>query len=178
MTKERIKSEYIRQILVKNDKAVEKAILAIFRRQTEDEQRMADTTHRNNMGFASCDAKLGTYYAKWILNGNALTGRHLMKTRSNDAQVSSPAFLEEAEANGHIIPDGSWPIEAEAEKGLRKAAKSHCQFSRQRIFYKYGNRMIYPMQDGWQDYLESLKRSGEITAKEYDSYRFVDATTI
>lgn len=71
----------IRDLLDRSDKAVERAVLAIYDRQTHDEQEVEDTRHRNGVGFASCHAHLGSYYAKWILAGRHLTGKHLDKAR-------------------------------------------------------------------------------------------------
>jgi hypothetical protein len=73
--------DYIRWLLNMNDRAVERAMVAIYNRQTADEQVSSDTKHQNGVGFTGADARLGTYYAKWVLKGNSLTGNHLMKAR-------------------------------------------------------------------------------------------------
>lgn len=72
---------YIFNLLVSNNRAVERAMIAIYNRQTEDEQIAQDTRHSNGKGFAAPDARLGSYYAKWVLSGRQLTGRHLDKAR-------------------------------------------------------------------------------------------------
>ncbi len=74
--------DYIRWLLLMNDRAVEKAIVAIYNLQTEDEKSSNDTRHSNNVGFSGADARLGSYYAKWILSGKNLTGKHLEKARN------------------------------------------------------------------------------------------------
>lgn len=71
----------IRDLLDRSDLAVERAVVAIYDRQTCDEQNVEETRHRNGVGFASCHAHLGSYYAKWVLAGRHLTGRHLDKAR-------------------------------------------------------------------------------------------------
>lgn len=73
--------EYIRALLDRSDYAVERAILAIFNRQTEDEKVGKTTIHSNGVGFSGFDSSTGTYYAKWILGGNKLTGKHLVRGR-------------------------------------------------------------------------------------------------
>jgi hypothetical protein len=73
--------ETIKSLLDRSDKAVERAVLAIYERQTSDEQVTGETRHHNRRGFASCHAHLGTYYAKWILSGHRLTGGHLERAR-------------------------------------------------------------------------------------------------
>lgn len=71
----------IKALLDRSDRAVERAVVAIYRRQTEDEQDTGETRHRNGRGFASCHAHLGSYYARWILSGRRLTGTHLERAR-------------------------------------------------------------------------------------------------
>ena len=73
--------EAIRVLLDRSDKAVERAVVAIYDRQTCDEQAREDTIHRNGVGFAACHAYRGSYYARWILAGRHLTGQHLDKAR-------------------------------------------------------------------------------------------------
>lgn len=73
--------EAIKALLDRNALAVERAVLAIFKRQTEDERQAETTKHRNGRGFASCHASRGSYYAKWLLSGRHLTGTHLDKAR-------------------------------------------------------------------------------------------------
>lgn len=67
--------------LLTSDTAVERAIVAIFHRQTQDEQSSHCTKHSNGIGFSGVDASLGTYLAKWILSGKHLSGRFLVKGR-------------------------------------------------------------------------------------------------
>lgn len=73
--------EKIVELLTKNDRAVERAILALWRRQTTDEQREQATKHHNEVGFSGAHARVGTYYASWLLSGKRLTGQHLEKAR-------------------------------------------------------------------------------------------------
>jgi hypothetical protein len=73
--------EQIEALLNANDIAVERGIVAIYERQTADEKVTETTNHHNNIGFAGWGAKKGTYYAKWILSGRRLTGRHLENAR-------------------------------------------------------------------------------------------------
>lgn len=71
----------IRQILKMNDKAVERAMVALYDRQTRDEKATSDTKHNNNVGFSGAHAKKGSYYARWVLSGRKLDGYHLEKAR-------------------------------------------------------------------------------------------------
>jgi hypothetical protein len=63
-------------LLDANPLAVERAIVAIYNRQTADEQAAHVTKHNNNVGFSAFDAETGTYLAKWILSGKHLSGKY------------------------------------------------------------------------------------------------------
>lgn len=67
--------------LLKQPRAVERGIVAIFNKQTEDEKTADETKHHNKRGFTGSDARRGSYYAKWILSGRHLTGGHEVKAR-------------------------------------------------------------------------------------------------
>lgn len=81
MTMAKNHPDYIKWLVNTNDRAVERAILAIYSRQTEDERSDASTKHSNGVGFSGTDAGLGSYYASWINSGKRLTGKHLVKAR-------------------------------------------------------------------------------------------------
>ena len=61
---------------------LERAILAIYKRQTADEQRAEDTRYKNHIGFNAADAHYLTYCAKWLLKGKHLSEHHIEKARS------------------------------------------------------------------------------------------------
>jgi len=67
----------IKTLIMTNQRWVERAILAIFRKQTEREQSTEDTIDRNGVGFTAYDARKLSYYAKWILSGRHLSGKFL-----------------------------------------------------------------------------------------------------
>ena len=58
--------ENIREMLLKNDNAVKRAIVAIYDRQEEDEKLGSITLHHNNVGFGSYDVKFLSSIAKDI----------------------------------------------------------------------------------------------------------------
>lgn len=68
-------------LLHANDRAVERAMVAIYDRQTLDEKATSDTKHRNGRGFRANHASKGSYYARWVLGGRRLTGHHLENAR-------------------------------------------------------------------------------------------------
>jgi len=60
-------------LLLNSDKAVERGVLAIYNRQA--------TLKDNGVEFSGPDAKLGSYYARWIISGRNLSGKHLNNAR-------------------------------------------------------------------------------------------------
>lgn len=58
---------------------IEKAVLVLFSRQTDDEQTNQVTRWENGRGFNSSDSRYLTYIAKYLLGGRHLSGRHLEK---------------------------------------------------------------------------------------------------
>jgi hypothetical protein len=58
-----------------DDKALERAIVAIYNRQEPDEKRDSDTKHDNQRGFRANHAPTMSYYARIILKGWKETGK-------------------------------------------------------------------------------------------------------
>lgn len=71
----------IEKLLRENDRAVERAMMALYARQTADEQVDGNTKHTNGRGFRANHASKGSYYARWCLRGNRLTGQYLDHAR-------------------------------------------------------------------------------------------------
>jgi hypothetical protein len=59
--------EIIAALLVNNDKAVYRALIVLFERQTADERDAGETNHLNGMGFNGRDANFGTSLAKQVI---------------------------------------------------------------------------------------------------------------
>ncbi len=81
MTKKIWTRDEIETMVRNQDAAVERAMVAIWERQTADEQETQTTNHHNGIGFSGWTARSGTYYAEWIMSGRHLTGKHLDKAR-------------------------------------------------------------------------------------------------
>lgn len=87
----------IKRLLLTNDRAVERAMVVLFERQTASEQSAHSTTESNGRGFSAFDAKSGTYYAQWVMSGRRLSGRFLTKARVMSLRYARQ-LLEVAEA--------------------------------------------------------------------------------
>jgi hypothetical protein len=73
--------ESVCRLLQLNDRAVERAILVLFDRQTRDERRDSLSKYRNFAGFSAAHVSKGSYYARWIKSGRHLTCWHLENAR-------------------------------------------------------------------------------------------------
>lgn len=62
----------IRELLAYNDKAVGRALVALHRRQTEDEQGMLCTKHQNGRGFNQADGGKGSLDAMHFIRHGQL----------------------------------------------------------------------------------------------------------
>jgi hypothetical protein len=93
--------ERIADLLRTNDRAVERAIVAIYNRQTVDEKSSQTTKHDNKRGFRANHASKGSYYARWVLSGRALSGHHLVNAR-NIAMHYRKQLLEIANAKVNL----------------------------------------------------------------------------
>lgn len=71
----------IEEMINAHDGAVERAMVALWERQTGDEQASQTTNHSNGRGFCGWAARSGTYYAEWARSRRHLTGKHLVKAR-------------------------------------------------------------------------------------------------
>lgn len=73
--------EQIKDLLVTNDKAVERAILRLYQYQTNTEQVDRETKDKNNVGFNGVDANLLSGFAEWLKSGKHLTIKQLPYAR-------------------------------------------------------------------------------------------------
>lgn len=119
--------ESIRELLLSNDRIVERAIVVIYNRQTATEQRAGMTNEHNGRGFSSSDAHNGTYMAKWILSGKRLSGKWMAMARKMSLTYIRQ-LVEEAEAkyerqlvNRPVSVDENSPEQAQIQAALNAA---------------------------------------------------------
>lgn len=68
-------------LLNKSDLAVQRAVLAIYKLQTEEEKCKKETSGSNNIGFNKFDAKILSSFAEQLIKGHTLTPKQLSKAR-------------------------------------------------------------------------------------------------
>ncbi len=61
--------ERIVALLESSPLAVERALVALYDRQTQDEKRDSDTRHDNQRGFSAAHAATCSYFARLVLRG-------------------------------------------------------------------------------------------------------------
>lgn len=69
--------ESIIDLLKNNDKAIGRALVAIHRRQNQEEQISKQTKYRNGRGFRPAHAKMGSNMALYYLKFEKLTPRQI-----------------------------------------------------------------------------------------------------
>lgn len=69
--------EEIRSKLESNITWVERALVALYKCQTEDEQAMGMTKYRNGRGFTAFDAEILSSFARQVDRGRPLSGKQL-----------------------------------------------------------------------------------------------------
>lgn len=74
--------ESIRELLERNDQAVARGVVALYKRQTADERSIQETKHSNGIGFNSSDARYLSWVATYAQRTGRVTGKHLIKTRA------------------------------------------------------------------------------------------------
>jgi len=78
MTEQKVwTAEEIKALLAESDKAVARAILAIYNRQTEDEQTIKETTDHNGIGYNGVDANFMSSLAQFYQTKGFLSSGQL-----------------------------------------------------------------------------------------------------
>jgi len=78
MTEQKVwTAKEIKALLAESDKAVARAILAIYNRQTEDEQTIKETTDHNGVGYNGVDANFMSSLAQFYQTKGFLSSGQL-----------------------------------------------------------------------------------------------------
>lgn len=89
--------ESIQELLATNDKAVCRAVVAIYKRQTASEQRAKDTQVENGIGFNAADARYLSAVAEEIIAWEYLTPKNLFDSRQRIMKYSGQLLQIAAE---------------------------------------------------------------------------------
>jgi hypothetical protein len=146
----------INLMLQSNPKAVERAMVVLFNRQTRDEQSAETTRHHNGIGFCSWAARNGTYYAKWVLKGRRLTGRHMQQARKI-ALHHSRQLVEEANKKswGKLIVGKPKIRLSKVEAGVKNEPQPGTWASTARLMAGLGDPAF-----NWDAWKDQMKEEG------------------
>ena len=93
--------EDIRELLLTDDKAVARGVVAIYNLQTEDEQNVGETSVKNGVGFNGVDANFMSSIAQFYMRRNFLSPKQVEFARkkllkySNQLTMIANAKLQE-----------------------------------------------------------------------------------
>jgi len=77
MTNTELTKSYIKKMVTTNRSWAERAVVAIYDRQTADEQQDGETRHNNKVGFSGPDAFILSEFARWLNSGKHLSQKQL-----------------------------------------------------------------------------------------------------
>lgn len=90
-----------------NPKWLYAGILAIYKRQTSDEQVAESTDHSNGRGFTGADARFGSSLAKKLLAGYTLTVNQTIAARKMMRKYSGQLLkVAKENAEQHMLDKG------------------------------------------------------------------------
>ncbi len=84
--------ESIQALLLNNDKAVERALVILHKRQTDEERVAKETREHNGVGFTAFDAEFYTSLAERVQQGQRLTANMLSALR-RPAKSGAPSGI-------------------------------------------------------------------------------------
>lgn len=88
-------TDQIKDLLLTNDEAVKRAVLALYRRQTSEEQDAQATIRHNGAGFNSNDGFILTSFAKQMLTKGFLSPKQVAFARKRVVKYTRQ-LVEEA----------------------------------------------------------------------------------
>lgn len=81
-------TEEIKKLLETSDKAVSRAIVALYARQTESERNAEATVEKNGIGYNGFDAKFFSSLAQQIQSGRTLSQKQISFARKGIMKYS------------------------------------------------------------------------------------------
>ena len=112
-------AEEIKELLLNNDRAVARGVLAIYARQTSSERADGVTKVLNGVGFNGADSRYLSYCANWLRTHSALTGRHLSKARRMMLKYSGQLA---SIANNKVAEKPTQAVAPEASTAMQKGS--------------------------------------------------------
>ncbi len=92
----------IQQLIAENDRAVVRALLAVYANQTPAEQANGSTVEDNGAGFTGADAEILTSFVKFYQRAGFLTPKQVALARARVGKYWRQLLIA-AENNGHAV---------------------------------------------------------------------------
>lgn len=103
----KVTKDYLQDKLKEDcQKLIGRALLAIYRNQTPDEQSSSDTKYLNGIGFSGADAKLGTVCVRYYLQHGNLAD-WMLKVWSRPTKTGYPKICKYATQLNKIANHGT-----------------------------------------------------------------------
>lgn len=90
---DRIAITMIRHNILIDDRWLARALLAIYKNQTTDEQNNQDTKYRNGLGFGASDAEILTSFSQQLINNKPLTAKQAELARKKMGKYCKQLLL-------------------------------------------------------------------------------------
>lgn len=87
-----LKKQTIQDALTKSSKFVERALVALYARQTADEQVIKEASEDNGVGFTGTDAEILTSFAEWVIKSWKPEGEKLSAKQMEIARKRLPKY--------------------------------------------------------------------------------------
>lgn len=82
--------QFIKNQLVQDDRWMLRGLIAIYRKQTTEEQRVSTVTEHNGVGFTGCDGYILSEFAKQAIQRGAIEVLHNKYAPINATRFLSP----------------------------------------------------------------------------------------
>lgn len=92
----------VQHLLNTNDRAVVRALMAIYARQTTEEQQTQAATEHNGVGFSGVDAEILSSFAQFYQSHGYLTDKQMSLLRARIQKYWSQ-LLRIAQSKGHQV---------------------------------------------------------------------------
>lgn len=99
-------------LLLNNDRALYRGIVAIYRRQTDQEKKSEATLVHNGKGFTGCDAAILSSFAKQLLRGWNLSPKQIAIARKKMPKYAKQLIL---------VAEENDAIKAQRQESLQEA---------------------------------------------------------
>jgi hypothetical protein len=80
--------EEIKDLILKSNKMVQRSLVKLFEKQTEDEKMSEETKEHNGVGFNGVDSKFLTSLAKQVQQGRTLSEKQMTHARKKLVKYS------------------------------------------------------------------------------------------